>query len=191
LLVTEAQAQGVAAALATAALTGAFAAATSGSGPVTRDGLIQTMRASSEGVLRSGQPVSAFLAILDAQTQTIEWACAGHPGGFLVGPIAAVDSGLPAGSGTNARPKAIAITGGKREKDASLTAAIRGNAPFLPDTLLVVASTGLRGPDDEAWSTQLRELAPASGRLASVLVDVALKSGDPKEDLLAVVVRAR
>ncbi|HUS32830.1 MAG TPA: SpoIIE family protein phosphatase [Kofleriaceae bacterium] len=191
LLVTEAQAQGVAAALATAALTGAFAAATSGSGTVTRDGLISTMRASSEGVLRSGQPVSAFLAILDAQAQTIEWACAGHPGGFLVGPIAAVDAGLPAGSTKGARPKATPITAGKRVKDASLTAAIRGNSAFHPDTLLVVASTGLRGPDDESWQTRLQEFAPASGRLASVLVDTALKAGEPAEDMLAVVVRAR
>ena len=37
LLVTEAQAHGVAAALATAALTGAFAAATAGTAPVTLD----------------------------------------------------------------------------------------------------------------------------------------------------------
>jgi serine phosphatase RsbU (regulator of sigma subunit) len=54
-------------------------------------------------VLRSGQPVAAFLAILDAHSQTIEWASAGHPGAFLVGPIAAVDSGLPMGSGTGPR----------------------------------------------------------------------------------------
>ncbi|HTL34515.1 MAG TPA: SpoIIE family protein phosphatase [Kofleriaceae bacterium] len=191
LLVTEAQAQGVAAALATAALTGAFAAATSGSGGVTRDGLISTMRASSEGVIRSGHPVSAFLAILDAQAQTIEWACAGHPGAFVVGPIASVDSGLPAGSGTGPRPKTIAITAGKRPKDASLTAAIRGQAALHPDTLLIVASTGLRGADDADWETKLQMMAPASGRLASVLVDSALKAGEPTEDLLAVVVRAR
>jgi hypothetical protein len=191
LLVTEAQRHGVAAALATAALTGAFAAATSGTAKVTLDGLISTMRASSEGILRSGQPVSAFLAILDAPAQTIEWACAGHPGAFLVGPIAAVESGLPLGSGTGARPKAIPLTGGKREKDASLTAAIRGASPLVPDMLVVVASTGLRGSDDEGWATKLRESAPASGRLASVLVESVLKTGEPAGDLLAVVVRSR
>jgi len=191
LLVTEAQTHGVAAALATAALTGAFAAATSGTTKVTLDGLISTMRASSEGILRSGQPVSAFLAILDAPAQTIEWACAGHPGAFLVGPIAVVESGLPLGSGTGARPNAIPVTGGKREKDASLTAAIRGSSPLCPDMLVVVASTGLRGADDERWATKLREAAPASGRLASVLVDTVLKAGEPREDLLAVVVRSR
>jgi hypothetical protein len=190
-LVTEAQTHGVAAALATAALTGAFVAATSGTGEVTRDGLISTMRASSEGVLRSGQPVSAFLAILDAQAQTLEWACAGHPGGFLVGPIATIDSGLPIGSGIGPRPTLTPITAGPRLKDASLTAAIRGNAPLHPDTLLVVASTGLRGADDEAWEAKLRELAPASGRLSTVLVESALEAGEPSEDLLAVVVRAR
>lgn len=192
LLVTEAQAQGVAAALATAALTGAFAAATAGTAPVTLDRLISTMRASSEGVLRSGQPVSAFLAILDAQTNQIEWACAGHPGAAVVGPIAAVETGLPEGSINRARPKTALISGGpKRGPDASLTAAVRGSSPLLPDSLLVVASTGLRGTDDERWQGQLRESAPASGRLASVLVEKALEDGEPREDLLAVIVRSR
>jgi hypothetical protein len=37
----------------------------------------------------------------------------------------------------------------------------------------------------------LREVAPASGRLASVLVDGEVRRGEPSEDLLAVVVRAR
>lgn len=176
LLVTEAQAQGVAAALATAALTGAFAAATAGTAPVTLDRLISTMRASSEGVLRSGQPVSAFLAILDAQARTMEWACAGHPGAAVVGP----------------EPKTSLVSGGpKRGPDASLTAAVRGSSPLSPDSLLVVASTGLRGTDDEHWQSQLRESAPASGRLASVLVERALEDGEPREDLLAVIVRSR
>lgn len=174
LLVTEAQAQGVAAALATAALTGAFAAATSGSAPISLDRLISTMRASSDGVLRSGQPVAAFLAILDAQAQTIEWACAGHPGACIVGATTALLSG-----------------GAKRAPDASLTGAVRGASPLSSDALLVVASTGLRDTNDERWQTELREQAPTSGRLASVLVEHALRSGDPKEDLLAVVVRSR
>lgn len=176
LLVTEAQAQGVAAALATAALTGAFAAATAGTAPVTLDRLISTMRASSEGVLRSGQPVAAFLAILDAQAQKLEWACAGHPGACIFGP----------------EDKTVLISGGpKRGPDASLTAAVRGASPLLPDSLLVVASSGLRGTDDERWQTQLRETVPVSGRLASALVEMALKDGEPREDLLAVIVRSR
>jgi hypothetical protein len=54
-----------------------------------------------------------------------------------------------------------------------------------------VASTALRGPDDAHWQAQLREAAFASGRLATVVVDDALKRGAPSEDLLAVVVRAR
>jgi hypothetical protein len=173
LLVTEAQAQGVAAALATAALTGAFAAATAGTAPVTLDRLISTMRASSEGVLRSGQPVSAFLAILDAPAQKLEWACAGHPGACIVG-----------------AEKTILISGGpKRGPNASLTAAVRGSSPLMADSLLVVASSGLRGTDDERWQAQLRE--NASGRLATALVEQALEAGEPSEDVLAVVVRAR
>jgi hypothetical protein len=59
----------------------------------------------------------------------------------------------------------------------------------LPDALLVVASSGLRGTDDERWQAQLLE--NASGRLASALVEQALKDGEPREDVLAVVVRSR
>lgn len=191
LLVTEAQAHGVAAALATAALTGAFAAATAGSVQVTLKDLITALRASSEGVLRSGEPVAAFLAIVDARTGAIDFACAGHPGAFLVGPIAALDGGVALGSGKGARPEATPIGAGTREPDASLGGATRHRAAFPPDTLLVVASTALRGDDDARWQAQLRETAPAGGRLASVLVDIAARHGTPDEDLLAVIVRAR
>ena len=57
--------------------------------------------------------------------------------------------------------------------------------------MLVVVSSALRGTDDERWRELLRDNAPASGRLASVLVELALRTGVPSEDLLAVVVRAR
>jgi hypothetical protein len=192
LLATEAQAHGVAAALATAALTGAFAAATTpGATPVTLDELLATMQASSEGVMRGGEPVAAFLAILDAQQHTIEWACAGHPGAFLVGPIATVETSLPVGSGTGARPKATPLGGGVQSPGASLNVATRGTMPLPADTLLVVASSALRGTDDARWQQELRESAPASGRLATVLVEHSLKARDPDEDLLAVVVRSR
>jgi hypothetical protein len=241
LLVTEAQAQGVAGALATAALTGAFAAATAPHAvptrpsrqprassepraqlrsdpalavpvegvetplpkappapepvppePLTLDALIIALRASSEGVLRGGQPVAAFLALLDAKTATIEYTCAGHPGAFLVGPIATIDGSLPLGSGKSARPKAIALGGGQRDPEASMRGANRHSAMLLADHLLVIASSALRGEDDDAWQQRLRETAPASGRLASVLVELAVReNGDPREDLLAVVVRAR
>jgi GAF domain-containing protein len=174
LLATEAQAHGVAAALATAALTGAFAAATAGDAPVTLDEILRTMRASSEGVLRGGEPVAAFLAILDLEHQSIDWACAGHPGAFLIG------------SG-----KAKAFTGGPRIRGASLHAARRGQDRYSAEDVLVVASTALRGPDDAKWAEQLLELAPASPRLATVLLANALEAGEPAEDLLAVVVRSR
>lgn len=190
LLVTEAQAHGVAAALATAAITGAFAAATAGAARVTLDDVLRTMRASSEGVLRGGEPVAAFLAIFDAHAQTIDWACAGHPGAFLIGPIT-IESGLASGSLNVARPKSTAISGGPRVRGASLHAARRGVTGYVADTLLVVASTALRGEDDKAWEQRLLEAAPASGRLVGVLVEQALVAGDPAEDLLAVVVRAR
>jgi GAF domain-containing protein len=190
-LATEAQAHGVAAALATAALTGAFAAATAGTARVTLDDLLRSMRASSEGVLRSGEPVAAFLAILDARARSIEYACAGHPGGFLVGPVALLDHGAPDGSAKGVRPRATPLGGGTRDPGASLVGATRHTSTLPPDTLLVVTSSALRGSDEATWQAELQELAPASGRLASVLVDTALRRGEPKEDLLVVIVRAR
>ena len=184
LLATEAQAHGVAAALATAAISGAFAAATLGT--VTLDDILSAMQASAAGVMRGGEPVAAFVALVGSE---VEWACAGHPGAYLVGPVASLESGAPAGSTKSARPDAVPLGPGARVGDLSNTA--RGRAPLPPDTLLLVASTGLRGTDDERWQAQLREAAFASGRLATVLVDDAMRRGAPAEDLLAVVVRAR
>jgi len=166
LLVTEAQTHGVPAALATAALTGAFAAATTT--PVTLAELAATLRATAD---RIDEPVAAFVAILDATT--IEWAGLGHPGAFLVGPIAEVP--LASGSVKAVRPTATAL-------------ADTGARAFPADTLLVVASSALRGDDAERWRERLRDQAPARGRLASVLVE---KAANPTDDALAVVVRAR
>ncbi|CAN5176964.1 hypothetical protein BH11MYX1_BH11MYX1_04310 [soil metagenome] len=195
LLVTEAQAHGVTAALATAALTGAFAAATTpGSRPITLDELVATMRASSDGVIRGGEPVAAFLAILDAKKLTIEWACAGHPGAFLVGPIAGLDSELPVGSIRAHRPRATPLgssDGSEGRSGASLEIATRGFAPLPVDMALVVASSGLRGAHSERWREVLKDCAPSGGRLATTLVELALRHGAPVEDLLAVVVRTR
>ncbi len=71
-LVTEAQAHGVPAALATAALTGAFAASVIGHG-ITLDDVLASLRASADGVVRGGEPVAAFVAILDGAAGTIEY----------------------------------------------------------------------------------------------------------------------
>ena len=65
MLVTEGQAHGVAAALATAALTGAFVARRRRRRR-RLDELLARLRASAEAVLRGGEPVAAFVAILDA-----------------------------------------------------------------------------------------------------------------------------
>ncbi|HEY0251856.1 MAG TPA: SpoIIE family protein phosphatase, partial [Kofleriaceae bacterium] len=189
LLVTEAQAHGVAAALATAALTGAFAAATTpGPKPISLDDLVATMRASSDGVIRGGEPVSAFLAILDAKTLSIAWACAGHPGAVLVGPIPTQDTPLPEMARSDVRPRAV-VLGGDRGPDASLTVATRGHQPLPVDTLLVIASSALRGESDDRWRELVRTKALTSSRLAATLVEGG--SADANEDLLAVVVRAR
>jgi len=189
LLATEAQAHGVPAALATAALTGAFAAATIGA--TSLDDILTSMRATADGVMRGGEPVAAFLAVVGSE---VEWACAGHPGAFLIGPVASLEGGAPLGSAKRARPDAVQLGPGfqqQKKRADSLAGATRGSTEFVQDMLLVVASTGLRGQNDAEWSTQLRQAAFASGRLAAVLVEDALKLGTPSEDLLAVVVRAR
>ncbi len=191
LMITEAQADGVAAALATAALTGAFAAATTGSAPVELDDLLASLRASAEGVMRGGEPIAAFIAVLDADRQSLAWACAGHPGAYTIGPIAYDLSSFPVGSGTSPRPTAVALGGGGGALGASLTAVSRGEAILPHDSLLVIASTAVRGEDEERWQTLLREQSPAGPRLATMLVEAAQKRGGFHEDFLAVVVRQR
>ena len=191
LMITEAQATGVAAALATAALTGAFAAATTGTAPIELDDLLASLRASAEGVMRGGEPIAAFIAVLDADRQSLAWACAGHPGAYTVGPVAYDLSQFPTGSVNSSRPKAFALGGGGGALGSSLTAATRGQTPLPHDSLLVVASTAVRGDDEDKWQGTLREQAPAGPRLATVLVEAAQRRGDLHEDFLAVVVRQR
>ncbi|MBA2539187.1 MAG: SpoIIE family protein phosphatase [Deltaproteobacteria bacterium] len=188
-LVTEAQAHGVAAALATAALTGAFAAATQPSAAVNHlelDDLMASLRASVEGVVRGGEPVGAFIAILDGEAKSIAWASAGHPGALIVGPA---PEAAATASSSGLTSSAMVLGGGGARLGASLEIATRGTTKLTPGSQLVIASTGLRDDDDIVWMGQVRAAAPAGPRLASVLVDVALARGEPHEDLLAVVVR--
>jgi hypothetical protein len=189
-LVTEAQAHGVAAALATAALTGAFTAATHTTAAIALEDLLASLNASAEGVIRGGEPVAAFIAILDPDTNKIRWAAAGHPGATIVGPVA-FDVNFPMGSVTNRRPQTVALGGDTSQLGASLQVATRGESPFPPDSLLVIASTAVRGNDESSWNKSLADHAPAGSRLATALVDAALRTGAPQEDLLAVVVRQR
>ncbi len=190
-LVTEAQAHGVAAALATAALTGAFAAATVGSKPLELDELLTSLRASAEGVMRGGEPIAAFIALVDGDRQRVTWATAGHPGAFVVGPVAYDLAKFPLGSTSGPRPKTIALGGGGSSLGASLVTATRGETALPHDSLLVIASTAVRGDDEARFETSLRDQAPAGPRLAQLLVEAAVKRGDSAEDLLAVVVRQR
>jgi len=181
ILVTEGRAQGVVAALATAALTGAFTAATMAAAAVTLDELLATLRASAEGVLRGGEPIAAFVAILDVEVGTITWSCAGHPGALVVTP-GAEPSAIPLGGG-GAR---LGEAQGDLVRDL-----VRGAAPLGPDAVLVVASSGVRGGDASAWYDAVRAHAAAGPRLAGVLVEAAGSRGPSGEDLLAVVVRQR
>jgi hypothetical protein len=189
-MVTEAQANGLPAALASAALTGAFAAATLGARGLTLDDLLANLRASAEGVVRGGEPVAAFIAILDAEARKLEWACAGHPGGHLI-PYVAFDMMR---SGDVPRPKAIALGAGTlgNRLGESVKLDTRGTTALAPDAMMIVASTGLRGNDNDKWDSTLRALAAAGSRLAALAVEAALVGGgEPREDLLAVVVRYR
>ncbi|HEX4420793.1 MAG TPA: SpoIIE family protein phosphatase, partial [Kofleriaceae bacterium] len=146
LLVTEGQARGVVAALATAALTGAFTAATGATPAPALDELIALLGASAEAVRRGGEPIAAFVAIVDRDARQLAWACAGHPGALVVEP----------GGG------ASALGGGGARLGDPHGAAQRGTAAFEPDALLVVGSRGVRpgapdarpgvpGARPEAW----------------------------------------
>jgi GAF domain-containing protein len=184
-MVTEAQAHGIPAALATAALTGAFAAAVIGNG-ITLNDLLASLRASADGVVRGGEPVAAFVAILDGATGTIEYGCAGHHGGHLMAQMP------QSGSMSTPRPVPVALGGGGGALGASLAIATRGTLVLPPDAMLIVASSALRGDGDDArWVTTLRDLAPLGPRLAQLAVERASAAGEPAEDLLAVIVRAR
>jgi hypothetical protein len=55
----------------------------------------------------------------------------------------------------------------------------------------VIASTAVRGDDEDKFETSLRDQAPAGPRLAQLLVETAAKRGEQSEDLLAVIVRQR
>jgi stage II sporulation SpoE-like protein len=171
ILVTEGQAHGVAAALATAALTGAFVAATTTASGI--DELLAALRASAEDVLRGGEPVAAFVAIFDAGERTIAWGCAGHPGALRVAPG---DGGEPVTLGG----------GGARLGEPGEIA--RGDAALATGDLVVVASSGVRTAG--AWRGVLDDAAVLGPRLAGRLVDAAA-AGPLGEDLLAVVVRQR
>ncbi|HEX3477327.1 MAG TPA: SpoIIE family protein phosphatase [Kofleriaceae bacterium] len=175
ILVTEGQAHGVPAALATAALTGAFVAATAESAPTLAE-LIGALRASAEDVLRGGEPIAAFVALLDADAGTMGWGCAGHPGAWLA--PGAGDGDPVALGGKGAR---LGDTGG----DVEL-----GESAIAPDQLLVIASSGVHG-GAPAWRGVLRDPAALGPRLAARLVDAAAAGGQPSEDLLAVVIRQR
>src|SRR6185436_13313910 len=139
LVVTEAHAHGVVAALATAALTGAFAAATAPPAAPSLDELLATLGASAENVLRGGEPIAAFVAILDAGAHAIAWGCAGHPGAVVVAAPTAHD------------PRAVPLGGGGVRLGDAPGAALRGEAALPPDGLLVVASSAVRGADPGGW----------------------------------------
>ena len=185
-LVTEAHVQGLPAALASSALVGAFAAATSGTTEL--DELLQHLRASSAGAKSAGEQVGAFLAILDGERNKIDWACAGHPGAYIVGPVAH-DVDLAQGSMSGPRPTPLAL-GGDGAAGASLAIATRGSTKLPPDALVLIASSGLRGDDRNGWQRTLRDLVPTGPKLGMQLVEHAAKR-ELDEDLLAVVVRLR
>ena len=186
-LVTEAQVQGLPAALASAALVGAFAAATSGTTEL--DELLRHLQASSEGAKSAGESVAAFLAILDHERGVIDWACAGHPGAYVIADIP-YDVELAQGSLSGPRPVPLALGGGDAGAGSSLAIATRGTTPLPPHALVLIASSGLRGDDVGAWTSALRDLVPTGPKLGVQLVERAARR-ELVEDLLAVVVRLR
>jgi hypothetical protein len=179
LLVTEGQAHGVPAALATAAVTGAFAAAAiaggAAGGAAGIDDQVAALRESAEDVLRGGESIAAFVAVLDPGARTIAWGSAGHPGALRV----ASGGGEP-----------VVLGGGGARLGVAHGDVARGAAELGPDPLVIVASSGVHG-GAPAWRGVLRDPAIAGSRLARRIVDAAVAGGQPGEDLLAVVVRQR
>ena len=139
--------------------------------------------------------LAAFVAILDGDTQTITWSCAGHPGALVVPPHPyPVPDRLPQGTSA-ADPAVVSLGGGGGRLGDPRGVTLRGVTPLGPDHALVVASSGVRGgargDDATAWRGVVREHAAAGPRLAGLLVEAAAGRGQPVDDLLAVVVRQR
>lgn len=201
ILVLEAQARGVAAALSTAALTGAFAAATTparDSAERARQldaaGLLARVRTSAEAFLEGNAPIAAFVVVVDATAASLAWASAGHPGATVLLAGEARETPLPRAfpSGSQEiRPTVSAVGSGGGRLGTPQAASASGTAKLPPDALIAIASSALRGDDEARWQLRLVELVDAGTGMAATLVDEAAARGELREDLLAVVVRAR
>ncbi len=103
LLVTQAELGGVAAALATAALTGAFAAMTPDgpAGPTLAE-LASALAASADTVRRGGEPIAALVAILEP-SGAVAWTGVGPPGALRVIEPGATGRLTVAGTGITVR----------------------------------------------------------------------------------------
>jgi GAF domain-containing protein len=124
LIVVEAQSEehGVAAALAIAAVVGAFAAALVSDSPPTLDVILAAIQANDASAVRGGVPLAAFVALLDDDGETIEWVCVGHRGGELV-----ADTRTPLrGRGASELPSAaILVVSGADPRAPSLEVTVR------------------------------------------------------------------
>lgn len=133
--------------------------------------------------------VTAFAAIVDRKAARVEFAAAGHRGGYLLrmgGEAAAVDLVALIARGTALGEPERVIGTGVRDLGA--------------DDVIVLISDGVvesRGPTGQAWGERrlqraLRELAPRAGdRLGEALLDAATgHAGDAvhDDDLLIVVI---
>jgi hypothetical protein len=177
-LVLEGEARGVPAALATAALIGAFAAATVGVAAVELDDLVAALRG-SVAVGRGAEPIAAFVALLDHAAGTIAWACAGHPGALVV---------------IGDEPRALAGAGAPLPATDGEIA--RGEAALPGDGVIVIGSPGVRRGHGAGWPALVAGLVGSTGtRLAAGIVDSAARARvgrlSADEDLLAVVIRHR
>lgn len=148
ILVTEGQAHGVVAALATATLTGAFTAATA-TGVSSLEELVSTLRSSAAQI---GEPIAAFIAIVD--DAQIEWASAGHAGARIAIP--------------NLVTEAIG-GGGVWLGAASESEIARGARQFSRADMLIVTSSAV--PSSGDLTLPPAELAEALVDVSSVPVD--------------------
>jgi hypothetical protein len=185
--------RGVPSALVSAAVVGVCDAAPALAGTaLTPRGLLELVHETVRDLGGGNQRVTALAALLDQRAGTVQWACAGHRGAYLVHPPG------PDGDG-RAR---LELLGARSTPlgDPTLTLA-EGERALAADDLVVTASDGVvdvRGPRGDPWGERrlqrmLRDQLLAAGdRAARMVVAAAVAhagDGAAVDDMLVVVVR--
>jgi hypothetical protein len=153
------------------------------------DELLAILQASAERVLRGGEPIAAFVAVLDAEARTIAWASAGHPGAVVVD--RAADPIDRAAAGAAAPGARLVALGGGGARLGAAGAILRGEVGLGAQSVVVIASSGVRRGDAAQWHRRVQDRVVAPAWLPALVGDAIAAGAPPSDDLLAVVVRQR